>query len=70
MRREAGQGGLGCGPEQLVATVPCSNVYSGCIAMAWIHNIIRRHKQLLAVFCKYSRTLRVLWRESCSSIFK
>ena len=32
---EAGQGGgLGCGPEQLAATVPCACVYSGCIAMA------------------------------------
>ena len=26
--------------------------------------------QLLAVFCKYSRTLQVLWRESWSSISK
>ena len=42
---EAGQGGgLGCGPEQLAATVPCACVYSGCIAMA-------RRTQLLAVFC-------------------
>ena len=42
---EAGQGGgWGCGPEQLVATVPCASVYSGCIAMA-------RRTQRLAVFC-------------------
>ena len=39
---EAGQGG-GCGPEQLAATVPCASVYSGGIAMAPFHNIIRRH---------------------------
>ena len=32
---EAGQGGgWGCGLEQLVATVPCARVYSGCIAIA------------------------------------
>ena len=42
---EAGQGGgWGCGPEQLAATVPCASVYSGCIAIAQIHNIIRRRK--------------------------
>ena len=52
-RKEAGQGRRwGCGPEQLVSTVPCVNIYSGCIAMARIHNIIRRRTQLLAVFCK------------------
>ena len=45
---EAGQGGgWGCGPEQLAATVPCVRVYSGRIAMAPIHNIIRRRTQLL-----------------------
>ena len=44
---EAGPGGgWGRGPEQLAATVPCANFYSGCIAMA-------RRTQLLAVFCKY-----------------
>ena len=67
---EAGQGGgWGCGPKQLAATVPCASVYSGCIAMARIHNIIRKHTKLLAVLCKYSRTLWVLQRESWSSIF-
>ena len=61
---EAGQGGgWGCGPEQLATTVPCARVYSGCIAMA-------RRRQQLAVFCKYSRTLRVLRWESWSSISK
>ena len=38
-------------------------VYNGCIAMA-------RRTQLLAVFCKYSRTLWVLRWESWSSISK
>ena len=29
---DAGQGGgLGCGPEQLAATVPCASVYSGTL---------------------------------------
>ena len=40
---EAGPGvWWGCGPEQLVAAVTCASVYSGCIAMARIHNIIFR----------------------------
>ena len=48
---EAGPGGgWGCDPEQLAAMVPCANVYSGCITMVM-------HTQLLAVCCKYSRTL-------------
>ena len=51
------------GPEQLAATVPCAPFYSGCIGMVSC-------TQLFAVFCKYSRTLRVIWRESCSSISK
>ena len=38
----------------------CASVYSGWIAMALIHNIIRRRTQLLTVFCKYSRTLWVV----------
>jgi hypothetical protein len=39
------------------------------IVMARIHTIIRRRTQILAVFCKYSKT-RVLRRESWSSISK
>ena len=62
-RRDVGQGG-GWGCEKLAATVPCTSVYSGCIVMARIHNIIWRHTQLLPVFCKCSRTLRVLRWES------
>ena len=38
--------------------------------MARIHNIIRRSTQLLALFCKYSRTLQVLRRKSWSSMPK
>ena len=44
-------GGWGCGPEQLAAAIPCAGVYSGWVAMARIHKIIRRGTQLLAVFC-------------------
>jgi hypothetical protein len=47
---EAGQGGgWVCGPEQLAATVPCTSVYSGCIAVARIPNIIQRRTQLLTM---------------------
>ena len=61
---EAGQGGgWGCGSEQLAARVPCAHVYSGCIAMA-------RCRHPLAVFCKYSRIVWVLRRESWSSTSK
>ena len=68
---EAGQGGgWRCGPEQLAVRVPCAGVYSGCNVMARIHNIIRRRTQLLAVFCNYSKTLRVLRWESWSSVSK
>ena len=43
---EAGQGGgWGCGPEQPAATVPCTSVYSECIAMA------RRTQHLAKAVC-------------------
>ena len=62
--------GGGVAPPSIgtVASVYTSNgtvasVYSGCIAMV-------KCTQLLTVFCKYSRTPRVLRQESWSSISK
>lgn len=41
-RREAGQGGgWGCVLDQLAATLPCANIYSGCIAMASRHAVVQ-----------------------------